>query len=206
MNINSQRLRDTIRETTRNAILTAAETVFAREILSVRMEDIAAEAGVAIGTLYNYFSDRKALLDTILETRKEEADRVMKETVEQTKGQPIRLRLEAIFQSFFDYTMRHHAFFHSAWQQEEVRTALAGKRPILTMMKERLTEIIRESVDKQELRIEYIDLYPAVIVGLMRGILSNHALGEPLDIKPNTANLLVSLFLEGADPRNHHDS
>jgi AcrR family transcriptional regulator len=33
------------------------------------MEDIAAAAGIAVGTLYNYFEDRRALIAAVLEVR-----------------------------------------------------------------------------------------------------------------------------------------
>jgi len=35
-----------------------------------RMEDIAARAGVAVGTVYNYFEDRTALVNALLEGRR----------------------------------------------------------------------------------------------------------------------------------------
>src|SRR5512146_1839893 len=57
------RLRDRLREETARAILSAAEEVFAEEGLhAARMERIAGRAGVAVGTLYNHFADRAALV------------------------------------------------------------------------------------------------------------------------------------------------
>lgn len=51
----------------RKAILAAAETVFAREGFSAaKMADIAAEAGVAAGTLYNYFGSKDEIFKSIL--------------------------------------------------------------------------------------------------------------------------------------------
>jgi AcrR family transcriptional regulator len=52
------RLRERLREEAARAILAAAEEVFATDGLQARMERIAEQAGVAVGTLYNHFEDR----------------------------------------------------------------------------------------------------------------------------------------------------
>ena len=53
------KLRDRLKETTEQSILAAAEEVFAETGLhGARMETIAQNAGVSVGTLYNYFNDR----------------------------------------------------------------------------------------------------------------------------------------------------
>src|SRR3954471_24804261 len=77
MNANSpsgpkvQNLRSRLREATSAAILDAAEETFAQKgLASATMNDIAAAAGVAVGTLYNHFKDRDALLATLLQDRR----------------------------------------------------------------------------------------------------------------------------------------
>jgi len=63
-------LRDKFRAATREAILEAAAGLLTAEGgAHVRMEDIAATAGIAVGTLYNYFRDRTALVSALLESR-----------------------------------------------------------------------------------------------------------------------------------------
>ena len=67
------RLRARIRETTEQAILAAAEEVFADAGLhAAHMGTIAARAGVSVGTLYNHFEDREALLAGLLLARHQE--------------------------------------------------------------------------------------------------------------------------------------
>lgn len=64
-------LRARLREATREAILDAAESVFAREgTRGGRMEQVAARAGVSVGTLYNYFEDRGALVEALVASRR----------------------------------------------------------------------------------------------------------------------------------------
>src|SRR5262245_46891880 len=55
--------REEARGAYREAILAAAERVFSKSgFYATRMADIAKEAGVAVGTLYNYFDSREVIL------------------------------------------------------------------------------------------------------------------------------------------------
>src|SRR5262249_18078249 len=63
-------LRDRHKSATRDAILDAAAALLTTQSSHVRMEDIAARAGIGVGTLYNYFSDRTALVEALLEARR----------------------------------------------------------------------------------------------------------------------------------------
>ncbi|MFN7982456.1 MAG: helix-turn-helix domain-containing protein [Vicinamibacterales bacterium] len=65
-------LRARFRTATREAILEAAATLLGGDAASqTRMEDIAAQAGIAVGTVYNYFEDRTALVRALLASRSE---------------------------------------------------------------------------------------------------------------------------------------
>ena len=69
----SAALRDQAREVYRDAILAAAERVFARRgFAGTRMADVGREAGLATGTLYNYFANRDELLSSLVERRSDE--------------------------------------------------------------------------------------------------------------------------------------
>ena len=63
-------LRERLKGETQRAILEAAEEAFGQSGLNgARMDDIAARAGVSVGTLYNHFSDRDALLKALIVQR-----------------------------------------------------------------------------------------------------------------------------------------
>src|SRR3954453_22677342 len=66
-----QSLRERFREQSNQAMLAAAEQVFAEQGLhGASMQQIAERAGVAVGTLYNHFKDREALLDALRAQRR----------------------------------------------------------------------------------------------------------------------------------------
>lgn len=63
-------LREQAREVYREAILeAAAEELAERGFASVRMQDVARRAGLAIGTLYNYFPGKAELTASLMELR-----------------------------------------------------------------------------------------------------------------------------------------
>lgn len=70
-----QRSRDTV-----GFVLTAAAQVFEREGIAATTNRIAERAGVSIGTLYQYFPDKLALLYALAERHVREADAALEAT------------------------------------------------------------------------------------------------------------------------------
>jgi AcrR family transcriptional regulator len=60
----------------RDRLTTAAAELFAERGVDVPLEEIARRAGVSIGTLYNHFPNRGALLDAVLPERLADIDRL----------------------------------------------------------------------------------------------------------------------------------
>ena len=56
-------------ERNRQRILAAASTVFAERGLGVSLDDVAAAAGVGVGTVYRRFPDKDALIDALFEAK-----------------------------------------------------------------------------------------------------------------------------------------
>ncbi|HEX2286407.1 MAG TPA: helix-turn-helix domain-containing protein [Mycobacterium sp.] len=60
----------------RDRLMAAAAELFAERGMDVPLEEIARRAGVSIGTLYNHFANRGALLDAVLPDWAAELDRL----------------------------------------------------------------------------------------------------------------------------------
>ena len=60
----------------REALAAAATELFAERGVDVPLDEIAGRAGVSIGTLYNHFPNRGALLDAVLPERLAELDQL----------------------------------------------------------------------------------------------------------------------------------
>jgi len=69
-------------ERNRQRIVDAAKTLFAERGVDVSVEDIAAAAGVGIGTFYRRFPDRESLVEAVFETRLERVVEAARDALE----------------------------------------------------------------------------------------------------------------------------
>jgi len=69
-------------ERNRRRILEAAATVFAERGLDVPLDDIAAAAGVGIGTVYRRFPDKDALIDALFEDKIAGVEQIARDALE----------------------------------------------------------------------------------------------------------------------------
>jgi AcrR family transcriptional regulator len=104
-------LRAVIRRSMKTGILDAAEACFATHgIEEATMGAIARRAGVAVGTLYNYFDSRTELVQAVLARRNEELDAKLEEA---QVGDTFATRLSALVDALFEYCALHDTFFAS---------------------------------------------------------------------------------------------
>lgn len=104
-------VRNETRATYREAILTAAERVFGRlGFYETKMADVAAEAGVAAGTLYNYFTNKDEIFASIIVRSREQLETAIHnhDGVEDPLER-VRLRLRDVF----GFVEAHGALFAS---------------------------------------------------------------------------------------------
>jgi AcrR family transcriptional regulator len=198
-------LRERIRETTVQAIMEAAEEVFADQGLhAAHMGDIAARAGVAVGTLYNHFQDREALLVGLLDLRGRELLARIDAQLAARQGRPVREKLLAFLGSVLEHKQNHRRFFQILLQGEVGRYHLtfpaAAHKPTATMKEvfSRVERLIKQGVQRKEIRADAADLAPILFVGMVRalsihGILAGGAPGE----LPDQAERMIDLFLGG---------
>src|SRR5919205_689932 len=69
-------------ERNRRRILEAAAEVFAERGLDASLDDIAAAAGVGVGTVYRRFPDKDVLIDALFEEKINHACRLAREALE----------------------------------------------------------------------------------------------------------------------------
>jgi AcrR family transcriptional regulator len=193
----SERLRDRLRASTRQAILDAAQTVFERGVARARMEDVAAEAGVAVGTLYNHFTDRRSLFEAVLQARQAELRAAMDANVAQSDGEPFDRRLESFFLCALGLLERHRMFLLAAREYEE-ESRCFSRGPALRALSESAGVLVSRALETGELRPDEGDLYPLIIVGILRGAAGAVALGETEEPLDRLSRRLAQCFLNGA--------
>lgn len=198
--------RDEARALFRNAILDAAEAVFAeRGFHGARIQDIAARARTAVGTVYNHFEDKDDVLHALLEERTEE----MFEQLKVRPGDPtsFRDRLEARVGRLLVYVAEHRAFFaianeHGLFAGTATPSAGAHGRALKRVERFRVLfrTLVEEGVASGDLERIEGDALIRFLGGTIRAfVLSSLAQGE---VNPSEqARMVVDLFLHGASRR-----
>jgi AcrR family transcriptional regulator len=196
-------LRTRLREATSAAILDAAEEVFADKGLNAaHMNDIAARAGVAVGTLYNHFKDRDALLETLLNDRRAGLLEVMDEFLDQPSSGDFRADLRELVHRMGGY-LEQHQRFHQLLHQIDMGQSLAAYPATAAsapqMKREmyvRLEKLIKRGLKQKALRPELQPYYPGLLMGILRSMRMHMSETGTHDHMP--LDEVVRFFMEGA--------
>jgi len=198
MNSNSSSLRDRHRETTRELILEAAEAAFSKDGLSrTRIEDVAATAGIAVGTIYNHFADRGALVEALLERRKEEALSLVDGALAAQGRAPFAARLETVLTTLMAHFDAHRMFF-ALLLEDEAQRDKSKRTSSMPAMLGHLEELVAAGVAEGALRKEDVALYPALLAGMIRGLFSHALRAKTGTTLLGTVKPTVRLFMRGA--------
>ncbi len=192
------RLRERLREEAARAILDAAEEVFAQDGLQARMERIADQAGVAVGTLYNHFEDRAALVRSLVRSRREALlDRVDAALRELGDGAPTETRLRAFFAAVEVHARAHGRLLAVLMQGGEGPAQAKPPRSLLDELARRASAIVTSGIDRGELREDRAGVFAPALVGIARVVLVRVLEGQ--SAPGETAAAIVELFLRGAE-------
>lgn len=158
------------RDAFRASVRLAAERAFvSKGFSSVKMVDIAAEAGVGVGTIYNYFADKQAVFKAILEARTDEFHALLERAIDGKTGCAL---LEALIRTSFEYFEQHGglvAMFHERGAIAELdieRIGGAVMEESYQRFLRKLEDAIAEAAAAGELRR---DIPPASMVAALAG-------------------------------------
>jgi len=195
-------LRDRFKTATRGAILEAAASSFASDgATGVRMEDIAARAGISVGTLYNYFQDRSSLVGALLELRM----RAMLDGLDaqHDADAPFRQRLGRFVQALADHFEANRSLLsvllEDASSHGHDGRATSRGRSVLREVLTRAERLLADGVHRGVLREGDPTVYAALLVGMVRGMVWS-ALARKTGLA-DAAPEIVAVFLNGAGRR-----
>jgi AcrR family transcriptional regulator len=196
------RLRERFREETRRALLTAAEQTLARDGLAgARMEAIAQAAGVAVGTVYNYFADREQLISALLELRRSELLHRLSTVAEAASDTSFQVALEGYVRAMLEHFEKHRALFRLLLQEELGSAKKATKGAKHTMLRElmaRADQLTALGVKQGALREEDAEFHGVMLLGLLRGVLLK-SLDASFRLSLDEAtSAVLRLFLSGS--------
>jgi AcrR family transcriptional regulator len=198
---NRVRLRQRFRAETQAAILAAAEEVFAeRGLHQARMESIAVRAGVAVGTLYNHFQDREALLAALVRSRRKALLDRVDLALAGAEGAPFEDALAAFLAALFGHWAEHAGLLTALLYADQLGRPAPGEgrgRRMADELARRVDRVLRRGVAEGRLRPEGSEDYPALLMGMARGLLVQGA-GARRAPDGGAAARVLKLFLRGA--------
>jgi len=178
-------------------VLAAAEEVFAEEGLhGASMAQIAERTGVAVGTLYNHFKDRDALLKTLIEQRRNE----MYERIDQRRAEvakePFRKQLDAFLTAIIDHFEEHRSFLEIVFMSEHK----SGAKQTNTVKKlyDLLEVLLKVGHREKVLRSDPNNAFPVMLLGALRSTLLRDLYGAPPMSPASRVAALSEFFLHGA--------
>lgn len=195
-----QRLRDRFKDETREAILEAAEAVFASDgVLTARMETVASKAGVAVGTLYNHFADRHALVEALMKVRQSELLGRLDDSLEVHDGEPFVAQLEALVAALQDHFTVHAGFVRMVMESDGQNFGKKGLQPneMVGQLRERLDVLVKRGVKAKTVRADDADLFGWFFLGAMRVMMARRIKGLATEPLPEQRAALVRFLMQG---------
>jgi AcrR family transcriptional regulator len=205
MTIKASILREKLKEATAQEILAAAEAELAEHgVTAAGMAAIAKRAGVAVGTLYNYFRDKEVLISTLLEERRERLKEKMEEAWTAHAELPFEGQLEGVINALFDMFELHRNFLRIVLANE--RPALpreateAERRGTANPLTDRLRPLTARGVKDGVLDERDADLYASVIASLIKAVMTER-LNDTSRAFRTATPFVMRVFLDGARRR-----
>jgi AcrR family transcriptional regulator len=196
-------LRERFRREVASAIAAAAEEVFAEQGLhSAHVGHIAKRAGVAVGTLYNYYEDRDALLAALLRERGDELVATFEAAIAAGVRKPLEKQLCAFVDAYFAFFVAHRPYFRMLLEGELTQLQSTYPRSAAIPAQHhhailRLLEgLFRRAAEGRQLRADRADLYPWLLLGMMRSVVVRD-LRKRRAYEPADGVEIVEVFLRG---------
>ena len=190
-------LRTQLRETVRLRILDAAEELIAaRGVSRAGLAQIAKRAGVAVGTLYNYFTDRDALLRALFDSRRAVVRAQLRAATASGKELAFEPRLRRFVGELLEVCERHRRFLKVAIEAEHARLSPSTTPQDIHAA---LVEIVEAGVAEKAVARANAALLPVLIAGALKAVILRRAQEDASFV--DEADPIVSIFLEGARRR-----
>ena len=203
MNLDSSRrkarsvLRTQTREAVRGVIIDAAEELIGKHGLhGAALLQIAKRSGVAVGTLYNYFTDRDALIHALFASRRATLWPQLRAAISAGAKLSFEDRLQMFVRDVLTVFESHRRFLKIAIENEHARPPGAT---IAQELSSGIAEIVAVGVREGVIAKAHAELLPLTIVGVLKAFLI-HRLTTGGELVAD-ADAIVSLVLDGARKR-----
>jgi AcrR family transcriptional regulator len=169
-----------VSERKRDAILDAARAVFSREgYAASSVDDVAAEAGIAKGTVYLYFKSKEEFyLAALARDIRVFAGRAREEM---ESSPTFRDQIQAFFRVRLEYCRAHEDFLRiylSEYGSMCVNTPISAELRRLQRKNMRyLASVVQKAIDRREIRKVSAPALAATLFDMARGLIERRLLG-----------------------------
>ena len=173
----------------------ASRVVSQHGVAGATIDAIAAEAGIAKGTIYLYFKSREELLESAADHAITELMEQVAEVVE--SEEPFDVQLRRFFRTVLAYFDEHRDFFRlyqTACKQEECRS-----RRYAEYFK-RMRAWVKRAMEADEIRRLDVDRVTLVLSESLSAVIQRRQIDAPPPIDADT-EWLAPLFLDGLMPK-----
>jgi len=191
-------LRARLRRAVAEEILAAAEKLMAQHgVHGAGVAEIAARAGVSVGTLYNHFADRKALVVALYRTRRERLGPRLVELVAAHPFDGFEPRLRRFLHDVLALFDEHRDFVKVMTEAEHIKHEGSAGASVLGHLLEGLTQMFAAGRGEGLVAGDVdLDLAARVAAGGLRAVVLR-GLAEGRSFAPD-AGELADLVLRGA--------
>lgn len=191
----TSRLRDRLKEETASAILAAAEaTIGEAGLHGARIELIAAHAGVSVGTIYNHFKDRTALVQALFDSRGARLREMLQSALEAAHGHPLRVQVRALLWATVEHGLAHQRLFASLLHENHGPARIRPPEVTRAALADCSAAVIERASAAGELREDPQGVFSEALIALAR-----QAFANAVDGRGNEAEVdaLTELFVRG---------
>lgn len=192
----------------KDQILDAAVRLFAgRGYHRTTTKDIAVEADISEGTIYNYFSSKEALLFAILARLVEQTDPAG--WLMQTLPEDPKALFQAMLRYRQEFIEKNFPMLRAVLSEILVNPDMAGQcyRQLLVPIQANLEEHLQRRVEAGQIRPMDTSLMAKILVATVFGFFLLQAVGEPVlnDDWERFSGVLTEIIFEGVAPGGNAD-
>ena len=154
-----------------DSILTAATRVFGSlGFSSASTNEIAEKAGVSVGSLYQYFSDKASIMDKLIDQRLGEIERLIEKKISELQDQDPERVIEILVETAIEMQTQDVSF------RRELAIQMLNRGKVGLMIQNRkavihsLEGLLRRHLDKLNLRQSDLAIASYVVVNTVQGI------------------------------------
>lgn len=191
-------MRTKVREAVSEAILEAAEEVALENGLeAASAAAIAARAGVAVGTLYNYFPDRDGILAALFKVRRAEILPGVDAAASAGANLPFEERLRAYVRKLLEVFEAHHNFLRLAIQADGEGTKIKGrdKTTLMNQVLHHIEQIMRDGASRKLFPASRVPAYARMLQGSLKALV--HLRVQEDGSLAQDSDLIADVFLRG---------